>query len=301
MSSRGPELSVVIAAVNGRAYLADCLAGLQGQCGHVMAEVIVVTAGASDVASFVAREYPHVRLLSVDGAPSVPRLRAAGIQAARGEIVAITEDHCIPAPTWFESIRESHEKHAAAAIGGVVDNAATSRLVDWAVYFCEYGGYASPLPAGPNADLPGPNVSYKRSALEAVRESIADEYWETFVHGELARLGHQLWREPSIRVLHKMHFGFLSFLIERYHFGRAFAGRRNLALGWTMRVVRGTLSPLLVPLFILRIGRKTLARRRHRLRFACCLPMICCFAAAAALGEGVGYALGGGTSSLRMR
>lgn len=302
MSPAAPEISVVIACVNGGASLAACVEALQRQQGDVDAEVILVAGprapGVSDVAG---DRHPRVRVIVVDGEPTIPRLRAAGIRAARGELVAITEDHCIPAPDWYEAIRRCHAQRPAAAIGGAVDNAATTRLVDWAVYFCEYGAYASPLPAGPTADLPGPNVSYKRRTLLELQDTIADEYWETFVHDRLARLGHQLWRDPSMQVRHKMHFRFLPFLAERFHYGRAFAGRRNQALGWTMRIVRGTLSPLLVPLFVMRISRNVLARRQHLLRFAACLPMICCFAVAAAAGEAAGHACGAGASAARLR
>ena len=46
---------------------------------------------------------------------------------------------------------------------------AGKRLIDWAVYICEYGKFMLPFPAGQAADLPGPNVSYKRAILESVR------------------------------------------------------------------------------------------------------------------------------------
>lgn len=301
VSQATPELSVVIAAASGREHLAECLEGLRRQEDHVAAEVIVVMAEASDLAEFVRHEYPHVRRLALGRDPSVPRLRAAGIREARGGIVAITEDHCIPTPTWYQAIRQAHAERSSAAIGGVVDNAATGSLVDWAVYYREYGGFASPMRPGPAAELPGPNVSYKRGSLEMLRQVISDEYWETFVHDELRRRGEELWCEPSIRVLHKMHFGFVESVAERYHYGRAYAGTRNQLLRWPGRVMRMALWPLLIPLFVLRTSTIVLGRPGNGLRFVCCLPIVCCLAAAAAIGEGVGYACGAGNSALRLR
>ena len=301
MSETALELSVVIASASGWAPLARCLAALARQQGAVRAEVIVVEAAGSDVSRFLSEQYPDVRVLRLDRDPSVPRLRAAGIHAARGGIVAITEDHCIPASGWYQSIRRAHADRAAAAIGGVVENAATGRLVDWAVYFLEYSRFASPLRAGEADDLPGPNVSYKRHVFYELGESTAHEYWETFVHDELRGRGYQLWCDPSIRVDHCVHFRFGPFIVERYHYGRAYAGRRNPALGWAGRFRHAVLSPLLIPLFVLRVSRNVLSRRRHWFRFAGALPMVCCFAAAAAVGEGVGYLLGGGNSALRLR
>lgn len=301
MTETAPDLSIVIASASGWAPLARCLAGLAGQQGAVRAEVIVVDAAGSEVSRFLREQYPDVRVVLLDRDPSVPRLRAAGIHVARGGIIAITEDHCIPASDWYQSIRRAHAERPAGGIGGAVENAATGRLVDWAVYYLEYSRFASPLRAGEAADLPGPNVSYKRSVLCELREFIADEYWETFVHDELRVRGHQLWCDPSIRVDHRVHFRFGPFIVERYHYGRAYAGRRNPALGWAGRFRHAVLSPLLIPLFVLRVSRNVLSRRRHWFRFAGALPMVCCFAAAAAVGEGVGYVLGGGNSVLRLR
>ncbi len=301
MTANAPKVSVVIAAVNGRAALAECLAGLQRQQGDVAAEVIVVEPEGSEVAHFVRPDNPNVRFVTLRGLPSIPRLRAAGIHVARGDIIAITEDHCIPWANWYASIRRAHAYRAAAAIGGAVDNAATTRLVDWAVYFCEYSRFASPLREGPCDDLPAPNVSYKRQLLLGPRPLVTDEYWETVVHQSFKRLGYELWCDPSLGVDHLMHFGFWSFVVERYHYGRAFAAQRNPSLGWAGRALHVALSPALIPLFLLRIGRNVLARRQHWFRFARCVPMICCFTAAAAVGEGVGHTLGAGDSALRMR
>lgn len=301
MIEGAPDVSIVIAAASGWAPLAKCLAALARQQGAVTAEIIVAAAAGSEIPRLVGEQYPRVRTVVLDRDPSVPRLRAAAIHAARGGIVAITEDHCIPSPDWYQSIQRAHEGREAAAIGGAVDNAATSRLVDWAVYFCEYSRFASPMRPGETDDLPGPNVSYKHPVLRELREFVADEYWETFVHDELRGRGHQLWCDPSIRVDHCVHFRFGPFMVERYHYGRAYAGRRNPALGWAGRFRYAVLSPLLIPVFVLRVGRNVLSRRRHWSRFARTLPMVCCFAAAAAAGEGVGYVLGGGRSALRLR
>lgn len=301
MSADRPDLSVVIASVNGSTCLATCLAAIEGQEGDATAEVIIVAAAASPVPAVLRREHPRVRPLVIDGDATIPRLRAAGIRAARGSVVAITEDHCVPPPAWYASMLRAHAASDAAAIGGAVDNGATERLVDWAVYFLEYGRFSSPLPGGATDDLPGPNVSYKRRTIETLGDVIAHEYWETFVHDRLRRTGHQLWSDPSIPMVHRMHFSFWPFLAERFHYGRAFAGTRSGSLGGIERGLRATLWGLLIPLFVLRTARTTLSRKGQRMTFACCAPMVCCFAAAAALGEGVGYVCGAGQSQMRLR
>lgn len=293
-----PELSVVIASINGWPYLRQCLAALARQQGGVSAEIIVADCVGQGVVGPLRNSHPEVRLLAFGEPRSVPQLRAAGILASRGEVIAITEDHCLPEPDWYSSMIRSHRHHPAPAVGGAVDNAATQRVVDWAVYFCEYSAFISPVPEGRVHELPGPNVSYKRGALEAMEDLLRDGYWETFLHWRLEAEGHSLWSDPSVRVLHKKHFTFRDFLVERYHYGRAFAGHRNQFSNSGRRWFHFTFSPLLPPLLITRIARRVLARRRHLGAFLRSLPLILAFMISWALGEWVGYAFGPGQSSL---
>lgn len=295
-----PTLSVVIASINGRQYLSECLKALHFQAGDIEAEVIVADCVGQSVADYVRTNYPEVHLITFGEPRSVAELRAAGILAARGSIVAITEDHCIPASDWYESVCRAHALYAGPAIGGAVDNAATERLVDWAVFFCEYSNFVSPLPAGIVHDLPGPNVSYKRNTLEAMEESIRDGYWETFLHARLEAQGHRLWSDPSVKVLHRKYFRFRDFMAERYHYARAFAGNRNSVISPGRRLFYLGFAALLPPLLIARIGRRVWSRKHHRVLFLAALPYLTAFMLAWSAGELAGYAFGPGESALQL-
>lgn len=295
-----PEISVVIASINGWPYLASCLAALQRQQGAIMAEVIVADCVGASVTEPLKAAYPEVRLIAFDQPRSVPDLRAAGMLAAQGSIIAITEDHCIPDEHWYTAISAAHARFPEPAIGGAVDNAATRRIIDWAVYFCEYSAFISPVPAAIVHDLPGPNVSYKRSALGILADLVQDGYWETFLHWRLESQNLQLRSEPSIRVLHRKHFEFRSFLNERFHYARAFAGTRNEFMSPLRRLIYLCGSPLLPPLMLWRIGQRVWQRQRHLPAFICALPPIFIFTLAWAAGELVGYAIGPGDSALQL-
>jgi glycosyltransferase involved in cell wall biosynthesis len=291
-----PQLSIIIASINGRSYLAECLTALQQQTGNISAEIIVADCVGITVTDFVAAVYPEIKLIAVNEFQTVAMLRATAISVAAGEIIAITEDHCIPPPNWYESIWQAHHQHPAMAIGGAVDNGATDCLLDWAVYFCEYGKFMSPVTTGVVFDLPAPNVSYKQAGLIAILDQLKQGYRETFLHDYLNSHGEVLWSDATISMIHKKHFTLFSFLTERYHYSRAFAGQRNKTMHPGQRLLYLCLAPLLPPILLVRLSRQVLSRKRHIQKFCFSLPYLVIFTVIWAIGEVVGYAIGPGNS-----
>ncbi len=299
--SQTPQLSVVIASLNGLRYIRACLESLHAQTGGIDAEIIVADCVGRDVTAFIAQTYPDVMVIAFDTPKSVPELRAAGILAARGDIVAMTEDHCLATPDWFAAMVYAHQRLPNYAIGGAVDNAATESRIDWAVYFCEYSAYSSPISEGVTHDLPGPNVSYKRAAVEAMRDMLqAGGYWETFLHERLESMGQALYADPTIRILHKKNFTRAAFLSERFHYGRWYAGTRNQFISTGKRLFYLIFSLALPPLLIKRLYDRVKSRGGHMNEFRRCLPLIALFTLAWAAGEFVGYATGAGQSVMKL-
>ena len=270
------------------------------QTGNVCGEVLVCARSGSDATRLVATRYPRVCLIEANRASSVAVLRAIGVQAARGELIAITEDHCIAPPDWYMAICAAHGRYSSPAIGGVVDNGATKRLVDWAVFMCEYSNFMSPAPQGVVHDLPGPNVSYKRNMLLTLDPIVNGEFWETVVHMKIEREGNQLWSDSSIRMLHKKHFTFAGFVAERYHYSRSYAGRRKAGMSQAQCLRAMVLTPLLPPVLLYRIGKRVLTRQIYNPIFIRALPFLVLFTVVWALGEAVGYVAGPGQSSLHL-
>jgi GT2 family glycosyltransferase len=291
---------VVIASVNGAAYLDACLAGLTQQRGNVPSEIIVADCCGGETRDLVAQKYPRVRLLSFAERLSVPRLRALGIAASRGDLVLLTEDHCIPAPDWFERVTAAQRGRAYAAVGGAVENAATERLTDWAVFLCEYSRYVNPVPSGVADDIPGNNVAYTREAIAHMQDLLAAGQWEYFLHGRLRGAGLELYSDPSIVVYHKKSFTTREFLEQRFHYGRSFVGMRVQGAPWWRRGLFAAGSLGLPPLLIGRIGARLFGRRRHRLIFLRALPLLSLFTLSWTVGELVGYLSGPGDSLARV-
>ena len=155
VNDSAPQISVVIASVNGLPYPLACLESLASQDGDISAEVVLADCTGPATVAAVRERFPDVRLLAFDDRMSVPFLRAAGIREARGRLVAVTEDHCVPREDWYRQMVAAHHDRAWAAVGGGVENGSTERIVDWAVFFCEYSQHMSPVPEGPSDFIPG--------------------------------------------------------------------------------------------------------------------------------------------------
>lgn len=305
---RAVDISVIVAATEGWACLEKCLNALISQKGGVSVEIIVATALGEQLSGPIRQRFPDVQLLAVapeskplmttTGSPQamgVPELRALAISQANGKVIALTEDHCIPPADWLQQIWDAHLTNSCAAIGGTVENGANKSLLDWAVFYTEYGSFVSPLKDGPVTVLPGPNVSYKREALAALGPSIKERFWDWIVHESLRGRGETLWHDSSISMVHKMHFRLMDYLKERYEYSVEFARLR--AFNDDMTLLRFLSLPLLPPLLVARITATVIARDGHRLRFLTCIPYILLFVAVWTIGEMAGYLSVGNTTA----
>jgi hypothetical protein len=109
--------------------------------------------------------YPGIIWIRSPGA-SVFQVRARAMAQAKGEIVALTEDHCRLPPDWCVRILQAHEEDPeAAVIGGGVENGATHNLIDWASFFYANGMAILPLAPGPSNQLLQLNLSYKQRVV----------------------------------------------------------------------------------------------------------------------------------------
>ena len=93
-----PHVSVVVASNRSRALLDDCLAALLDQCERARAELIVARDDDDEGLAAIAEAYPSVRVVPVKRGATIPELRGAGMRKATGDIVLLTEDHCVPGP-----------------------------------------------------------------------------------------------------------------------------------------------------------------------------------------------------------
>ncbi|HEX9365109.1 MAG TPA: hypothetical protein VF921_00695 [Vicinamibacterales bacterium] len=290
-----PPVSLVIPSRHGGTALFETIDAFARE-GASELEIVVAECARDGSGDRITSRWPHVRVIHFDDERTIPELRAAGLVAARAAIVAMTGDRCAPGPGWLTAVRRAHAD-APDAVGGAIENGSVDRLVDWAVYFCEYGRYMPPLAREPHADLPGQNVSYARGALDAIRDLVQQGTWEPLWHWRLAARGARLVRDPSRIVVLRKRFTFAGFMRERFHYGRSFAGQRVAGASAVRRALFAAGCLALPGLVLVRLGRDVLPKRRHAGRFLLCAPYFAAFACAWAAGEAAGYAAGPGASA----
>lgn len=117
-SSQACDVSVVICTRNRPAYLKNCLLHLQQQhC--VPREIIVVdNAPENDETRLIAEAF-NVRYIREDR-PGLDVARNTGARAAKGAVVAYTDDDTQPDQYWLYRVQETFSDPAIAAMTGLV-------------------------------------------------------------------------------------------------------------------------------------------------------------------------------------
>lgn len=135
--------SVVIPTCGRPRQLLDCLEALAAQTLPDSWEVIVVDDGSIPPIDFAALGFgDRLRLRGVRQSNTGPAgARNSGVQAARGELIAFTDDDCRPEPEWLETLVEAARRRPGALVGGTTFNglpeqvfASTSQLIIDLVY-----------------------------------------------------------------------------------------------------------------------------------------------------------------------
>lgn len=122
------NFSVIIPAYNRQATLRQCLTALLAQT-HPAHEIIVVDDGSTDgTAEMMARDFPTVRYLWQQNAGPASA-RNWGIREATGDIIAFTDDDCLPPSDWLERLADGYRRYPeVAGVGGSLLASAEVRM-----------------------------------------------------------------------------------------------------------------------------------------------------------------------------
>ena len=244
------SISVVLAARDDTPELHRNIESLTRQCAAVGGELLVADGSAQGLPVAGA-----VRLPGAD----VFTLRCAAIAAARGDVVAITEDHCLVAGDWCAAHLDAHRRHPAAlAIGGLVANGSVGAPIDRANFLVTFAPFMAPAPAfQPRRCGPVVNLSFVREALPLA--DLVPGFVELAWLPHLHRTG-RLRLDPAIVATHVQSHGNFGTLMVHHHNGRSSAGlgpARPLRLAALARVARA-------PRRVAELLRETFAETRRR-------------------------------------
>jgi hypothetical protein len=282
------SVTVAIVAICGASHLRRCLSALDAQTEGPPFTVVVVYDPQLDDVAAMAEERPGIPFIANEGQRTPLELAARAVREATGDLILLTEDHCIPHPDWVQRLAEA-QRPERAAVGGAVEALPGGTAADWAFYLVDYFRYMLPLAAGPSPSLTVCNVAYRRDRLDEIAGLWDEIFHETAINEALkARFG-DLWLEPSAAVGMRRHVRFRDALYERYAFGRLFGCTRLGFLPAWRRAYFGLLAPVLPVLLLGRMTQRSLASRRNAARFARSFPHLVALVLAWSWGEWLGY------------
>ncbi len=298
-----PELSVVIALIaGGREAARTCLSALERSARLHRVECIVPYDARLDGVAELAERFPWVDFVDAREQVDAARfgnasrehhdmLRTIGLRRARGAIVALLEDHGTPCADWCSAVLDAH-RGPAAAVGGAVENG-VDRLLNWAVYYCDFGRYQNPQPAESAEFISDSNVAYKRAALDSIQKVWSEAFHETSVNWALRDRGKLLQLDPRM-VVYQTRSGlrFLPALRERFVWGRSFAATRVAHAPAGRRLLFAGAACVLPGVLLWRVVSRALRNRSHLSRFVLALPLIALLETIWSIGEFVGYSTG---------
>jgi hypothetical protein len=217
------------------------------------------------------------------------RRRAAGLRAARGRFIAILEDRGKPDRTWSRTMMEVHREGNYGAVGGAIQNGATSISL-WAVFFCDFGRFQPPLHNTAPEYLSDINICYSRTALESVRNLWVDRYQEPTVNWALRNKNVPLLlSDKPLVIQERQPLGILALLRERWHWGRIFGRIRGRNMSFPQCIAWAVACLALPPLLLARHARTQIQKKRHLWTFVLATPVMSVLLVAWACGECFGY------------
>jgi glycosyltransferase involved in cell wall biosynthesis len=186
--------------------------------------IVADDAGSDGTEEYLSKEAAAGRLMALrQSHAGASAARNRGIRAARGEIVAFTDDDCEVPPDWLTAFDRIFSSRSLDAVGGSAENAVGSTLsqvhqdiASW------HSGKENADPSRPRF-LTTNNFACRRGVLEA-----AGLFDSRFVVGgedrelvaRLLRLGFQVGFAPEIVVKHHHEFTVRSFAGHYFRMGR---------------------------------------------------------------------------------
>jgi GT2 family glycosyltransferase len=257
------RISVVIPTWNRPGPLAACLGALTASFPPDAETIVVSDGGAQDLGPVVAPFVDSLRLRLLQpehGGPAAARNR--GLEVARGEIVAFTDDDCRPHPGWLAALAAGVTLSPPRAVGGSTYNGLPANVyADTAQLVLFLLAAHDRAVTGRERLLPSNNFAFPAAAL--IRLGGFDERFRTAEDRELCRrwtqAGFALGRVSEAVVEHDDRMDFSSFARKFFAYGRGAAKFHGSGASPTLR--ESVLFHLRLPALVIpELRRRSAAR-----------------------------------------
>ncbi len=220
--THNPKFSVVVCTRNGASTLRQCLTALRQQ-SHPNYEVLVIDDGSTDDTAAIAKSFDFARYHHQDHA-GLSVARNLGMRLASGEIIAYTDDDCIPDEDWLHHLALAFDDPQWVAVGGPNIPPAPRSSTEIVVAAAP-GAPAHVLLNDTEAEhLPGCNLAIRKPALEAIggfRKVFTTAGDDVDVCWRLQATGGKLRFAPAAFVWHHRRFTVSAYLRQQRGYGRA--------------------------------------------------------------------------------
>jgi GT2 family glycosyltransferase len=217
-----PRVSVIVCTHNGDATLRACLESL-GRLQYPDLEVLLIDDGSTRDIAAIARDFPLLRRHRQEHA-GLSAARNLGAKLATGDILAYTDDDCLPEPDWLDRLVEAFDDPRWVAAGGP-NIPPPPRNRTEAVVAAAPGAPVHVLLDDTEAEhLPGCNLAIRRDALLAIggfRIQYVTAGDDVDVCWRLREAGGRLRYVPGAMVWHHRRYRARDYLRQQAGYGRA--------------------------------------------------------------------------------
>jgi glycosyltransferase involved in cell wall biosynthesis len=216
-----PVASVIIPSEEMRPNLERCLAAVSAQDLVEPHEILVVTNPAPQREAQLRAAFPQVRLVHCPPDSGPGGARNYGIEAARGEYLAFTDDDCLPPADWLRRLLEVCRRREGLPVTGWVDPADPGSALGRTVLLAERG---IPRPRRPRLvpGASGGNMAVSRRLLMETGARFGDIYGagEMVLLSRLPDRYRSVIMDPSVCVRHLRQDDLRGSLRRMYRLGR---------------------------------------------------------------------------------
>jgi GT2 family glycosyltransferase len=233
------RISVVIPTRDRPGPLTDCLRALAASFPADAETVVVSDKGAVELGPCLTPFVEPLRLRYVVGPPAGPAAaRNRGLAAARGSIVAFTDDDCRPRPGWVAALAAGVSSSPPRATGGTTLNAIVENpYADAAQVILDMVARHERTVHGGERFFPSNNLAFPVDALRGLGGF--DESFRTAEDRDLCRrwrqAGFALQRIPGAVVEHAPSLDLSSFVRKFFAYGQGAARFHSSRAGRSLR------------------------------------------------------------------